>query len=124
MDALTHHPPGSGSTSASQKDEFKSAMDDLLSTLHSVDVRIKRQIYGLQEAGVIVLPPSQQEGTARPAVKSSLEPNAVGNVGNLDVGWLNSLSGKVERDMEAELWGKAREFLEKMDVREEGGAKD
>jgi hypothetical protein len=33
-------------------------------------------------------------------------------LGNLDIGWLNSRSGRVERDMEAELWEKARTFLE------------
>jgi hypothetical protein len=37
----------------------------------------------------------------------------MGNVGSLDVGWLNSRGSKVERDMEAELWGKAKDFLEK-----------
>ena len=35
-----------------------------------------------------------------------------GGMGKLDIGWLNSRSGRVERDMEGEIWGRAREFLE------------
>lgn len=46
------------------------------------------------------------------APKASLEPNGVGSIGNLDVGWLNSRNSKVERDMEAELWARMRVFLE------------
>jgi hypothetical protein len=36
-------------------------------------------------------------------------------LGKLDIGWLNSRSGRVERDMEAELWEKARTFLERLE---------
>jgi hypothetical protein len=32
--------------------------------------------------------------------------------GKLDIGWLNSRSGRVGRDNETELWAKARKFLE------------
>jgi len=35
-----------------------------------------------------------------------------GGMGKLDIGWLNSRSGRVERDMEGELWEKAKKFLE------------
>ena len=38
-----------------------------------------------------------------------------GGMGKLDVGWLNSRSGRVGRDMEAELWKKSRVFLEGID---------
>lgn len=89
-------------------------MDKFLSTLHAVDVRLKRQIFGLEEAGILTLDetkPSHKEaggGAQRP----TLEPNGLGMVGNLDVGWLNSRSNQVEREMEAELWVKARTHLE------------
>lgn len=76
-------------------------MDSFLTTLHSVDVRLKRQIWGLEEAGIISLKESRSS-------EISLEPNGVGDIGNLDVGWLNSRSSKVDRDMEAELWAKMR----------------
>lgn len=85
-------------------------MEKFLNTLRSVDVRLKRQIFGLEEAGILTLDkakPKDEEGGARP----SLEPNGLGMVGNLDVGWLNSRSNQVEREMEAELWTKAREHL-------------
>jgi hypothetical protein len=36
------------------------------------------------------------------------------------VGWLNSRSGKVGRDMEAELWSKAKSFLETVEGLEHG----
>ena len=38
-----------------------------------------------------------------------------GGMGKLDIGWLNSRSGRVGRDMEAELWERARKFLEEVD---------
>lgn len=41
-------------------------------------------------------------------------PPVEGKLGNLDIGWLNSRSGIVDRNMEAELWVKARKFLEDM----------
>jgi hypothetical protein len=42
------------STSANSE-AFKSSMNSLLATLHAVDVQMKRQILGLEEAGIIVL---------------------------------------------------------------------
>lgn len=90
-------------------------MDKFLSTLHSVDVRLKRQIFGLEEAGILTLDetkPSHKEISSGGAQRPTLEPNGLGMVGNLDVGWLNSRSNQVEREMEAELWTKARKQLE------------
>lgn len=94
-------------------------MNKFLSTLHSVDARLKRQILGLDEAGIISLPSNKdaakdksKDDDAAAAAKPALEPNGVGMVGDLDVGWLNSRSNQVEREMEAELWTKARTHLE------------
>ncbi len=89
---------------------FKSAMDAFLATLHSVDVRLKRQILGLEEGGIISLKDSKLGGGG--GSTASLEPNGVGEIGKLDVGWLNSRSSAVDRLMEATLWTRAREFLE------------
>lgn len=119
---------------------FRSAMDGLLETLHDVDVHMKRQILGLEEAGIIRLSqrasaannPDAASGSQRPpaltaaqpagpgaqpraevaAARASLEPNAVGSIGQLDVGWLNSRNSKVERDMEAELWAGLKTSLQ------------
>lgn len=95
-----------------QKETFRSATDSFLTTLHSVDVRMKRQVLALEEAGIVNLSNAPRQSTNGGA-KASLKPNGVGTVGGLDVGWLNSRSTGVERDMEAELWQEAREFLEK-----------
>ncbi|KEY63823.1 hypothetical protein S7711_09735 [Stachybotrys chartarum IBT 7711] len=97
---------------AAQKDDFRSATDSFLTTLHSIDVRMKRQILALEEAGIVDLngnPRAEPKGGA----DVSLKPSGTGAIGNLDVGWLNSRGTKVEREMEAELWEKARTFLEK-----------
>ncbi|KAF9870772.1 mediator complex protein [Colletotrichum karsti] len=114
-----------------QKQLFKSSMDSLLSTLHTVDIHMKRQIMGLEEAGIIKLrndaskdrQPVMNED-AKIVARPSLEPNGVGTIGNLDVGWLNSRNNKVERDMEAELWAKMRDFLEKYHAEEQQEAGD
>lgn len=99
---------------AAQKATFRSATDSFLTTLHNVDVLMKRQIMSLEEAGIVNL-----SGTARQepgaAAKASLKPNGTGAIGNLDVGWLNSRSTRVERDIEAELWNRAKSLLERED---------
>jgi hypothetical protein len=65
----------------------------------------------LEEAGVVDLTPKKKTDiNERPP--PTLKPDGVGSVGGMDVGWLNSRSSKVERDMERELWDKARKFLE------------
>lgn len=99
-------------------------MNKFLSTLHSVDALLKRQILGLDEAGIISLPRPGQDSKdglkdrpsggddASAGLKPALEPDGLGKVGSLDVGWLNSRSNQVEREMEAELWTKARRHLE------------
>lgn len=100
-----------------QKEAFRSATDAFLTTLHGVDVGMKRQVLALEEAGIVRLSSSQKDPGS--TAKSSLRPNGVGLVGHLDVGWLNSRGTQVERDMEAELWSEAREFLEGATVRAE-----
>ncbi|KAK2602484.1 hypothetical protein N8I77_009012 [Diaporthe amygdali] len=105
-------------SAAEQTRQFEDAMNKFLSTLHSVDARLKRQILGLDEAGIISLPSNKDAAKDKPkdddgpVPKPALEPNGVGMVGDLDVGWLNSRSNQVEREMEAELWTKARTNLE------------
>jgi Mediator complex protein len=114
LTSLSHQPDTS---TEDQEETFKSAMNDMLTTLHRVDVLMKRQIWALEEAGIIKLAAAERvtvDAEAKLLAKSSLEPNGVGSIGNLDVGWLNSRSSKVERDMEAELWGRARKLLERV----------
>lgn len=97
---------------AAQKEAFRAATDSFLTTLHSIDVRMKRHIMALEEAGIVDLSPKKKVAiNEKPA--PSLKPDGVGNVGGMDVGWLNSRSSKVERDKERELWENTRKFLEK-----------
>lgn len=98
---------------ASQKEALHAATDSFLDILHSVDVKMKRQIMALEEAGIVNLAPVPKQEPGSTGTKPSLKPNGMGNVGSLDVGWLNSRGSKVEREMEAELWTKAKEYLEK-----------
>ncbi len=91
---------------------FTRSTDAFLTALHDIDVRMKRQIMALEEAGIVHLDGVAARGDPSAPARASLRPNGLGAVGNLDVGWLNSRSTKVERDMEAELWDKAKKLLE------------
>ena len=114
-----------------RREEFESATNAYLQFAHTVDVGFNRQIYGLEEAGIT--PPDIKKTTAAEdqnrnkalgaagAAPTSL---AEGAMGKFDIGWLNSRSGQVERDMEAELWHKARVFLEKEKENRKIGGKD
>ncbi|ESZ96892.1 hypothetical protein SBOR_2686 [Sclerotinia borealis F-4128] len=110
---------------------FENASNSYLKTLQSVDVRLRRQILGLEEADIIpaekIKSKNKGKGAAeatearRPAVPGNMTGIKVddvaqeGGMGNLDIGFLNSRSGRVGRDMEAELWAKSRKFLEDLD---------
>ncbi|ODA78997.1 hypothetical protein RJ55_04587 [Drechmeria coniospora] len=107
---------------ASQKDAFRSATNSFLTLLHSIDVRMKRQVLALEEAGIVNLSNAQRQESPNTgttvAPKASPQPNGVGDVGTLDVGWLNSRSTRVEREMEAEAWQDARELLERLKAKQ------
>ncbi|RDW71185.1 hypothetical protein BP6252_07748 [Coleophoma cylindrospora] len=115
------------SASSDRRDAFQAASNSYLKTLQSVDVRLRRQIYGLEEANII---PAEIAKTKKPAEKSSqrdgpstssdLSMVTEGTMGKLDIGWLNSRSGRVGRDMEAELWSKAKTFVEQLDEKKDG----
>jgi hypothetical protein len=113
--------PSSGQPIANHRDDFQNATDAYLKTLQSVDVRLRRQIMGLEEADIIVgekKERSEQEAKAAGKDENDLD----GGTGKLDIGWLNSRSGRVERDNEAKLWARARKFLEGLEDRAETGA--
>ena len=103
-----------------QNEAFRSSTDSFLTTLHTIDVRLKRQILALEEAEIVNLTNPQRQDPNGP-VKASLKPNGAGAIGNLDVGWLNSRGPRVERDMESELWAKAKDLLENQWMKEPRG---
>ncbi|KAK7934669.1 hypothetical protein PG985_000164 [Apiospora marii] len=99
---------------------FKESMDQFVRTLRSVDVRIKRQVLGMEEDGIVKLG-SNRDGGGESKSKS-LQPDGHGRIGGVDAGWLNSRSNKVERDMEQEIWGEI-ESLTALLVEGSGGVK-
>ncbi|KAI0016023.1 mediator complex, subunit Med11 [Xylariomycetidae sp. FL0641] len=106
-------------TDTNQAQVFNDSMNDFLRTLRKVNVGMKRQIWGLEEAGIISpgkkdIQNIKEEGGEVQASGTrigTLEPDGTGKIGGLDVGWLNSRSNKVERDMEAHLWDESERTL-------------
>lgn len=113
-----------------QRENFTSSASRYFSLLSSVDVRLRRQIYALEEAEIIPAEVALKEHQTSLAVPSafaglgntqtaSLAKQAAlskvttsgGGLGSLDVGWLNSRNDNVGKEMEAELWAKAEEFV-------------
>lgn len=90
---------------------FQDSMDQFIKTLRSVDVRMKRQIMGLDEAGIISLP--DQDGDGDPKSKT-LKPDGHGKVAGFDVGWLNGRTEQVERAMEAQIWDEVHDYMTTM----------
>lgn len=137
--------PSAHSSSSDPLESFKTAQASFFQTVDRIDKQLTRQIFALEEAGIITLRGGnggaganvasdhqqqqqeqeqaggqQQQGAdgAAGAVAARLEPNGIGRYGKLDVGQLNMASSTVERDFEAELWARAREHVEGM-VRDE-----
>ncbi|KAI1632723.1 mediator complex, subunit Med11 [Biscogniauxia mediterranea] len=109
-------------TQGTQSQVFQKSMDDFLRTLRAVNVGMKRQIWGLEEAGIITLSKKdnqsirEENGEVQMVNTRSgpLEPDGNGRIGGLDVGWLNSRSNKVERDMEAHMWDEAEAIMNRV----------
>ncbi len=112
-----------------RKEAFKSSTADYFRLLDSISVRLRRQIFALEEADILpaeidsaLAGPSTTGAAAslappgaRPGATATTADVPAANMGNLDIGWLNSRSDVVGRTMEAELWAQARDFLEKLD---------
>jgi hypothetical protein len=119
---------------------FQTAQSAFFRTIDRIDKQLTRQILALEEAGIITLrsgagaagaegeagssqqPQQQQQvgAVVARAAPARLEPNGMGRYGSLDVGKLNMASSTVERDMERELWRRAREELARV-AQESGG---
>ncbi|KAI1377135.1 mediator complex, subunit Med11 [Hypoxylon crocopeplum] len=105
-----------------QQDVFQDSMNDFLRTLRTVNVGVKRQIWGLEEAHIISVDSNGPQGTkeeggeVQGAGRSNapIKPDGNGKIGGLDVGWLNSRSDRVERGIEADLWDEAELLLQRL----------
>lgn len=97
-----------------------------------MDVNLRRQIYALEEADILlaeVVTKDSPTSLAVPSTAQASPPNASslgagggnkgviigGGLGNLDVGWLNSRNDKVGMEMNAELWGEAEVFVSELE---------
>jgi hypothetical protein len=114
-------------TTAERKDGFEGASESLISHLKKVDVGLRRNIWGLEEASIIAIDrvkkATAQTGNGIPGrQKQEAEAADASSIGKLDIGWLNSRSGRVGRDMEAELWENSRKFLEEQRANGKGDA--
>lgn len=146
VEALTktrESPNEEGSLAASlesHKTAFTSAASQYFTLLSSIDVRLRRQIYALEEAEIIATDPPAKGSSAAPAPQgifgeaatttassqaasqaaSKHASTTAGNLGSLDVGWLNSRNDKVGKQMEAELWVKASDFVKRLESEKTG----
>ncbi|KAJ6000381.1 hypothetical protein N7481_000790 [Penicillium waksmanii] len=126
IQALTNATPDSNPSSPgpasleSHKTQFKDATSKYFALLSSIDVRLRRQLYALEEASV--LGPDTPQRTDATTTGGAGGPNpgtgpvaAAGPSNPLDVSWLNSRKDTVGKDKEAELWAAAREFVADLD---------
>ncbi|PYI00002.1 hypothetical protein BO71DRAFT_437113 [Aspergillus ellipticus CBS 707.79] len=112
IQALTNARAGESPTAnslESHKARFKEATSQYFALLSSIDVRLRRQVYALEEASILAPDTASRAGDLQAAGGS-----AVGASNPLDVSWLNSRKDTVGKDKEAELWAVAREFVERI----------
>lgn len=112
---------------------FEQHTNAYMSHIQAVSARLKRQIYALEEAGIIPATAKDEETpmpqtnaarrtaptvsglmTTAPPKDDALAPITNGGLGRFDVGWLNSRRDDVGKQKEAELWAEARSHLERM----------
>ena len=110
-----------------RQDAFKKHTTAFYTGVQSVTARLRRNVYGLEEAGIISgetsasqqsAPPPKLGGGQKP--KEDLPQITNGGMGNLDVGWLNSKGNKVGAEKESVLLLEVRELIEGV-VRRRGG---
>lgn len=113
-----------------QKESFTAATSSYFALVSSLDVRLRRQIYALEEADILPAEASSKEsqrtsavlwGASATAGGSNAPPSRLtgsgkgaitgGGLGSLDLGWLNSRNDRVGKEMEAELWDQAQRFI-------------
>ncbi|KAJ5115468.1 hypothetical protein NUU61_001227 [Penicillium alfredii] len=121
IQALTNAKPDPSSSPApdgsldSHKARFKEATAQYFALLSSIDVRLRRQVYALEEAAVLAPESSVRSGDTATSSGGGAAATASGTANPLDVSWLNSRKDTVGMDKEAELWAAAREFVERLD---------
>ncbi|KAL2849128.1 mediator complex protein-domain-containing protein [Aspergillus pseudoustus] len=120
IQALTNARSGDSSTADtsldSHKARFKEATSQYFALLSSIDVRLRRQVYALEEASILAPDSSSRSGDLAGAGAGAANASHP-----LDVSWLNSRKDTVGKEKEAELWAAAREFVQNMEQVSSGG---
>ncbi|KAL4929293.1 mediator of RNA polymerase II transcription subunit 11 [Aspergillus undulatus] len=106
----SNNPNNSTSTNTleTHKTRFKEATSQYFALLSSIDVRLRRQVYALEEASIL----APDSAGARTEGSFASAAAAAGASNPLDVSWLNSRKDTVGKEKEAELWRAAREFVQ------------
>ncbi|KAL7268981.1 hypothetical protein RUND412_008372 [Rhizina undulata] len=99
----------------SQKELFTTHSAKYHSLLASITVRLRRQILLLEQAD-IPAPALTSSSAGVDGKPGGTGATSSGVGGGIDVGALNARNDVVGREMEAELWRKAREFTEKLEA--------
>ncbi|KAJ5325345.1 hypothetical protein MYU51_020715 [Penicillium brevicompactum] len=120
IQALTNAKPDSSSPAPdgsldSHKARFKEATSQYFALLSSIDVRLRRQVYALEEAALLAPETSSRAGDTKGTRNDAAAGGAAGAENPLDISWLNSRKDTVGKDKEAELWAAARSFVEQLD---------
>lgn len=137
----TPMPDTSSDSLEARREKFKEVSTSFFETLQGVTARLRRQVYALEEAGIITPDPltaqeqpkaaaastapaqSNQRGVVQLPKEQQLDPDRIknGGLGDLDIGWLNSRSNKVGAEKEAELIQEAKELLQDVLRSDEAG---
>lgn len=114
LKALASSKENASTPLSERRETFQTTTNAYFETLQTIDVGLQRQLLGLEEADII--PAGKKEAQDVAANEQLVQ----GRLGHLDIGWLNSRSAIVDRNVETELWEKARLFLEDLKVGKDG----
>lgn len=104
--------PSAPRTLASAQARFTQASSTYFATLSDIEVRLRRQVYALEEAGLIE-PGEEKDAKAGRALGASS--TGRGGVGPLDPSWLNARADNgVDFAMRKGLVSQTKDFLERM----------
>lgn len=105
------------------KDKFQQASSDYFATLSSVEVRLRRQIYALDEAGLIAKGTRQDAERATSMNEDQTSRRAGG--GPLDSSWLNARAKDSSgQALKREALDEAKLFLKRSGIEVEGERND
>lgn len=110
-------PPVSSESAFKHKTHFLDAMQAYSDLVFSLQAALDEQIDALQEAGIVTTKGAEPELTVTDGKKADGKDGAgsvsAGQLGGLDVGWLNERGRDTGKVFEAEIMEETRELLER-----------